>query len=487
MKRENLYVAAGALLASTALTTAADAGVFGVYKTITANSSTVTTTAVPLSAQLWAATPATSTSIGPVGLAFRFNQGISSKFNAQINVTNAKFNSGASSSASSEVRSLTFSATTQILAVGDATIACSLAIATDKILLTDCTPGNSTNASIAGLVISQVVFDNATALATAGTSITLDGTISVGGVLFEPTSAQAVLTSRNSYSTTVTAATGVSNINVNASPAFTKLADGGTSVVIGTINVTPTGAFGADLSSAFAGANAHNGANIKITSAIFSDDATNAVRINGTTDKAATVTDFAGGSVTFTLTAAEAVNDTWSVEVSFNGTSQIDVAAAGTVDVTYTVPTAGPGQENAVAPPGLTGGAVAGVTRNGLTIDINGIQPGVAQGARTYTSLLRIANTGTTAGTVAVRLVNENTGATLGTYTSAPIPAGGSLQVSSAQLEAGAGITGVASIGYRATVTGSITGYVQHVNWNQDAGFFSDLSGRRSVVTPASN
>lgn len=484
MKRENLYIVGGALLASTALTTVASAGQFTLLNNV-ANGGIISTTAVSLSAQVFGTSPSTTTVIGPNALAYRFNQPVSSVFTSVITVTGAKFATSGTSSSTIDVRAIhgTIGNSNGLLTLAAAaTLGCTVAVATDKIILSSCTP-TASQVSITGITISAVSFINATGLATAGASISLANEITVSSVAFETTAAQAVVTSKNSVTATTTATTGVSNIDVSASPSFAKFANGGTSVTIATINITQTGTLAANLSSAITGATAVGATNsITITSTALSDDATNGIRLLAGTaanSLSTTVTQFSSGTVTFTIVAAN-LQDSYQVQLSFNGTSIIDTAAAGTTAVAFSAPTPVAGT-NAAAPPSATG-TTAALSRNGLTIDINGIQPSVAQGARTYTSLLRIANTGSTAGAVTVVLLNEASGATLGTYTSASIPAGASLQLTSATIEATAGVTPTASVLYRATVTGNINGYVQHVNWNQDAGFFSDLSGRRTSV-----
>ncbi|MSO97524.1 MAG: hypothetical protein EXR11_04790 [Rhodospirillaceae bacterium] len=184
--------------------------------------------------------------------------------------------------------------------------------------------------------------------------------------------------------------------------------------------------------------------------------------------------------MTFTVTGAASVNEAITVSVDFNGTGLIDQTAAGTGTITWAAPTSG-----SAAP--ASSGTVAGLNRSGLNIDFNSFQPSVGQGAVTYTSLLRVANTGANAGTVSVVLTNDTTGVVLGTYTSASVPSGAAIQLTAAALESGSvpAVTPSASVLYRLRVTGNITGYAQHVNWNQTAGFFSDLSGRRTAVTSA--
>jgi len=494
MKRENLYFVGGALLASTALTTAATAAT---YSITTASDGAIGTTALKLSAQAFPSNATSATAVGTgTGLSVRLNGPLASAFTATISVSGAKFRTGSVSA--NDVSALliaTFSGTATVVstygftASADNTMGCAVAFSSDSLILANCDPtfainGNSTTGSVGGFRISSVGFDNATALSAAGASISLAGSIVVGGQPLDTTAAQAVVTSANSLTATIAATTGIPQLNVNSTPAFANFGSSTQLTTnIGTVSITHAGTVSLDLITPLdTGAELLGAANsFKVTSTIFSDDAlvrTNLTSAGGVALTAAP-TVFTGGFVTFGAVAAASMLDTFTINVVFNGTSQIDAASAGTVEVTYGS-AGGTGYSiNAVAP-AASSGAVAGLTRAGLNIDINGMQPSVAQGARTYTSLLRIANTGTFAGTVQIVLRNESTGAVLGTYTSPSIPAGASLQLTSANIEAGAGVTATASVLYRATLSGNINGYVQHVNWNQDAGFFSDLSGRRN-------
>ncbi len=491
MKRENLYLVGGALLASTALTTAATAATFTL---ITAAAPFTSSTAVArLSAQSFGSSPATTDRIGNAGLLVRLTGPLAATFTSTITITGAKFSAGTVTA--NDVAAVNFGTftgssnanqTAAALTGLTSTMGCAVAFSADTLVLSSCNPVQASFASIGGFIISGVAFDNATALATAGASISLGGVISVGGVTLDTTTAQPVVTSFNSIATVVTAQTGISELNVSASPAFSNLgAATSLTTKIATVTITSTGTVARDLTSAVVLTTPTNVIgntnNLLVTSTIFNDDALASTYLLGNAlSVTAAPTAFTGGFVTFgNITAANLATGSFSVGVVFNGTAAIDAASAGTLALTYSASGGVGVTGNAVAPPSASG-AVAGLSRSGLSIDINGMQPGTAQGSRTYTSLLRIANTGSVAGTVQIILRNENTGATLGTYTSPSIPAGASLQISSANIEAGAGVTAVASIGYRAAISGSINGYVQHVNWNQDAGFFSDLSGSRN-------
>jgi hypothetical protein len=488
MKRENLYLVSAALLASTSLsTTAATAGTVGIYNPGYQNTLSATTP-VRVSAQVFASTPSATQQIGATGaLAYRFASTLNggNVFSGTIGVTGAQF---LTSAVVNQAGIRAFAGTVVAggvvtLALANAgSISCAgLVATTTSLIINNCSNAMSldSQSSFSGFVISTVAFDNATGLATAGGSISIAGTINLGvsagtGAVFDTTAAQAIITSANSVTTTVTAATGVAQINVSASPAFSRLVGGGSTVTVATVTITTTGTLAADLTTPITVANAVGATNfIRLTSAILSDDAVSKVQIAGV--GSTTPTQFGSGAVTFTIAAAStAAFSTFAIEVNFNGTAAIDVAAAGTVDVSYV--TAGAQSQTAnSAVPASGSGAAAGLTRSGLSININGIQPGIAQGL-TYQSFLRIVNSSATAGAATVVLRNNDTGVVLGTYTSPSIPGSGSVQVSAGNLESGAGITPSASVLYQATISGAFNGYVQHVVFNANSGAFSDLS-----------
>jgi hypothetical protein len=488
MKRENLYLVGAALMASTSLSTAASAGTFYVVPGGVTQGDVLSPTARNLSAQAFGSTPSTATLLGSASIVYKFNASVQSdNTNITVGATGAQFTV---SSIPASVLPVNFAAATgnTILTIAAATSTlCSVQGGTQKIIITNCSFSTATGVGVvgsaSGILMNGITFDNATGLATSGAAVALDATVTIGTTTLETTAAQNVIVSRNSILTTV-AASVPNTINVSAVPAFSSITTNGLSVSIATITVTLNSAVGANLTTTVTAANAAGASNeIKVTSAALTNAGFAGMNLGANTAVTSGLTQATSGSVTFTLPSSSVVN-TFSATVQFSGTVAIPEAAAGTATVTYASFGGTASTGNVSAPPSATG-ATAALTRGGLSIDFNGVQPSVGQGARTYTSLLRIANTGTTDGTISVRLSNEATGAILGTYTSPSIPAGASLQVSSAQLEVGAGVTPAASVLYRARVTGAIVGYVQHVNWNQDAGFFTDLSARRSgTVSP---
>ena len=97
-------------------------------------------------------------------------------------------------------------------------------------------------------------------------------------------------------------------------------------------------------------------------------------------------------------------------------------------------------------------------------------------------SFLRLYNTSTTAGTVAVALRDAPTGSLIANWTSPSIPAGASLQVPMQTIEtnavavAGANQTLIAASSYNLDVTATFPGYLQHVLWGRTSGVFANLT-----------
>jgi hypothetical protein len=91
-------------------------------------------------------------------------------------------------------------------------------------------------------------------------------------------------------------------------------------------------------------------------------------------------------------------------------------------------------------------------------------------------SFLRFANTGATAGTVAVTLRNSATGAKLGQWISPSIAAGAAQQYSISQIESESSIGGSKPQYYAAQIETQITGSVAHVLWKPSDGTLTNLS-----------
>jgi subtilisin family serine protease len=104
-------------------------------------------------------------------------------------------------------------------------------------------------------------------------------------------------------------------------------------------------------------------------------------------------------------------------------------------------------------------------------------------------SFLRFFNDSDTPGTVSVTLRDVTTGAALGTWTSAAVPAHASPQVSMRTLEtdavpaAGQIVAANTRAYYNIEVTSTFPGYMQHVMWARNGGVFANLSSCASGFT----
>ena len=77
-------------------------------------------------------------------------------------------------------------------------------------------------------------------------------------------------------------------------------------------------------------------------------------------------------------------------------------------------------------------------------------------------------------------VTDDATGAAIGSYTTASIAAGGTLTISSSDIETALTLTPTATVNYKVTLAGSFNGYAQHLVFNQVSGVFSDFSSFRN-------
>jgi len=505
MKRENLFLVAGALLASTSLTTSAFAGTHALRSSgvaLTGPQTVLSQSGVlAISAQAFSPTAATANTVvsGSVDLFLRFNQQLTTTFSANISITGAQF-SGSGGTAQGIYYESASGTLASVVALSNI---CNSAVAgSDVILLSTCDGRHSASVSGAlltatGLVVQGVRFTSMSPLATAGSSVAISSVITVNSVSFETTASANEITSRDSITTSGTAG---SALTADVAPAnrgaFTAVTTSVLSAVIATVQVSLNSALGTDLSTVISGASAVGGSEVRVTSAIATDDAVNQFRLTSAASTVALTTSvFSGGFVTFSIAAASlGSTDSFAVRVDFNGTKEIDaVTSAGTAVASYTAVTSGAGNLNNITAPPAGTVAVSTIQRNGLNIDLNGVYGGGFP--IQYTSIIRVANSGTIAAAPVFTIVDEATGSQIGTtvtgimspttglfVANGTIPGGASTQFTAANLEAAAGLT-ASTRTYRITVTGGLTGYVQQLLWNQTGGFFTDLSGRRTSRT----
>jgi len=482
MNKQSLYLFGGALLASTALTTASQAALVKTNPGSAAGDAkpaTVAITAKGLATQVFSGTAATAGAVtisGTTGTAasdvlIDYSSAYNTAFNIQLDVTGAEFTGTPS------IIHYFQSTSGGSLEVVTSVTGCTVQTLSDKILISNCDPSSSFTATstsrVDAIAVRGLTYTSAGALATAGTSVTLSGVIrnSANTITFENITAAAVITSKSAVSATVDQSTALS-VDNTASPAFTKLTGSVASAVIGSITYSNTAAVGTDLSTVLLASSLSSTTEVKVTHGVLSDAALTEIRYvtNGAATTTKTPGQFASGTVTFSVAGNSLAGAT--ITVQFNGTTAIS-AATGTATVTPTA--AAP----TITATGAFSGSLASLTRGGLSIQLNTVLSSASSG---YASYIRLVNNSTVSGTATVTVLNDELGSAsaLGTYTTASIPAGGTLTISSTDIETALGLTASATVNYKVTVAGSFNGYAQHLVYNTVSGVFSDFSGFRN-------
>ncbi len=478
MNKQNYYLLGGALLASTALTTGAQAAVIkNAPATLVGGSQTATSyTASVLASQVFSSNASTAsqvtitpgaTSSAAGSILIDFGSALTASFNVQINVTNAAFTGTPSvvfyhQSTNGTLTSMVAGAT------------CGVQPLSDKLLLTACTAATGAASSADAAIVYGLSYSGAGALATAGTSIKLDGWVTQNGggnVTFETITSANVVTSKNAAEASVQAATAL-NIDNTATPVFSKFSSGARSAALGSIHFSVTGSVGTDLASTFSTVGSITGtAEVKVTSSLLSDPALTSIWIS--TSGFATAAQFVSGTVSFQVPAASLAASI--INVAVDGTTGI-LATTGTSTAIVT-PTTTTGIITAIAP---FSGNLASLSRGGLSVELNTVMPTAGEGSTKYRSVIRIANISSVDSVAIITVKNDSTGVAIGTYTTTTIKAGGTLQLTSADLEANVSGAAAAGANYKVVVSGSFNGYVQNMIWNSVTGIFSDISGFRN-------
>jgi hypothetical protein len=497
MNKYQLYTLGGTLLAATSLSGVASAGTVGNF---TNAGNVFSTTAIKIANTVTSptATTANSSTIGSAAnLGFRFTNTYSNTFNLYLTapVTGGTFvgTPTARYLIGDSTGTIVTTASASDLNVGVAPTVSALAnqlfISNVAISFSSSIAGLSTaSATLVGVVLEGVQFSNVAGLATAGGSISLGLTVASQAnqsQIFETIAATPVVTAAAPFTTTVSAGTATSVAVGTAPTQFTQLTGSSLTLTLASIAVTGTGTVGTDLATAVT-ADGIGGTQaaaslmqVSVSSAALSDPAAVSVQAftNAFSTVIGTLANFSGGTATFTLAPATVTFSTsTSVSVQYSGTTAISAAAAGSVSVTFS------GSAFSLVAPSSASGATAVVSRGGLNSEINFAN----NGASPFQSYIRIHNTGNIAATATVLLKNDATGTQLGstTYTTASVPAGGTIQVPISTVETALGVTPSGS--YTAVVSGSFPGYIQHISFNPTTGAFADLSGYRSggAVTP---
>ena len=474
MKRQTLQIGS-ALLATTALSSTAIAG------SVTAASSTAqqaasNLTAISLSAQVFGGLTPEAISLGPAAWNFDLTNSLTSKFTLELRSSNSDFvTTGGAVGVYSE------SGTTLQLAT--TFTGCTVQTLTDRILVQDCLDISSAGgAGIDVLQISGIIFDEANGLATVGSSIALSGAVLGDGSAgtFETITSANVVTSTNSLSASHRQGL-AGSISNTATPAFSTLAASAVTLNLGSVALSAgTGVVGTDLATALTGSftNIVSALELTVEHGVLTDVATtNLVLTPGAGAVSATQTfvptTTAGNTASFDVdVAGSSPLGSYDIVVNFDNSDAISAWPAGTLTASYSVGDA----VNLSAIADSTGG-LAALSRAGMSAAVNTAQSSTGAGT-TFNSLVRIVNNGTVSGTAVIVVTNDADGSILGTYTTATIEPGATLQVDIPTIEAGASITPDGGQ-YGLNVSGAFTGYIQHLMFNTATESLVDLSGFR--------
>ena len=467
MKRQSLYIG-GALLVTTALSTTAMAGSFVDDPGAGGNPGTVLTP-IALSAQVFGSTSPENVTLGTTTIYVNFSNSLTMTFDFEIESTNSDFDG----SATAVTPQTTKGATGASLNDAGTFSGCTVQVLTERVLVEDCL---GASASLDGMRISGVVFDEANGLSTVGNSIALSGLVrGQSGNTFETLSSATLVTSQNGLSTTASAGSTLT-INNSADPPFSSLTGGSTTGSLGTVRATATGAIATDLSTTILAAAAFaTTMEFTITHGVLTDGAVTGLDVEE--DAGATTTfsiipsSFVGSVASVNITGA-AVLGSYDIQVNFDGSAAINAWSAGTVDVAFS-----PGSTQLTASPAVSG-SLASLVRGGFSTQFNTTQSTAGTGATLFQSLLRIVNNGSVAGTVTLTVRDDADGSLYGNFTTETIEPNSSIQVSMAAIEEGLSITQAGQ--YQTAVSGSISGYAQHVMFNSVDNLFVDLSGFRN-------
>lgn len=510
MNKTQFYTLSGALLASTSLSGAANAGTIGRY-----NSSNFTTSALTIQNTIFSTTASTANAIviggvgatdRDIGMAYNNNFAGTTHWTTEFTIAGARFIAGSIAPANIEILVASNGNVASVAtSISGTTICASVTSLVDLLVVNDCslssllgdagTTGVGTGYRVHGIALTGVTFNNASGLATAG------GTVSLTGRVYNPSNTTQIFEAATTG--TILTATAPLRINVNADPsgtasatttptAFTNLSApvaGAMSLSLATVYITATGALGATLSAtSISRADQAGTTTITVTSSILSSASVRTVSLvaaaGGSVLSALTAANFSGGTVTFSLT-----NTTWSagtsvaIVVGFQGTTAIPSTVAGTATASIVF--------NALEQAQSATGATAAISQGGFRAEVNTFN---ASTNGPFASYLRIHNNGQVAGVVTITVNNDDhavgTMAMLGSsFMTGTIQPGSTMQLSAAEMEGtmtstklpagGADIPTASRTGsYTLNITGPIVGYVQHILF--DGNSVADLSGYRN-------
>ena len=505
MNKTHFYTLSSALLASTALSGAANAGTIGKYTALSFSSATISIDNTLFSTT---ASTANAVTIGGgaldrhIGMQYNNNFDDTTHWNTEFTISGARFITGAITTGNVVLWMASAGNAASATTSFAGSVACaSVTSLVNLIVVNDCNvsaaaaqvTGNGTGI-VHGISLSGITFNNASGLATAGTSVTLTGIVyntANSTQVFEASSTGNILTSRLPLEVRVIAGVTGSPSATTTPIAFTSLsapASSTLSLVLATVFLSSTNTFAANLNNTSVATSAGT-TNITVSSSILSSAAVRSVRLDGPASAgsvaltALTADNFSRGTVTFSVTNAMWTGgNSAAVMVIFQGTTAIPSAVAGTVTGTLTY------NGNDQAMPAYSG-VTASISQGGFSAEVNTFN---ASTNGPFSSYLRVHNNGQIAGTVTITVTNDDygSGAVLGSsFTTASILPNATLQLSAAEMEGattsvklpagGANIATASRTGsYTLRITGPIIGYVQHILF--DGNSVADLSGYRN-------
>jgi hypothetical protein len=511
MNRQQLYTLSGVLLASTALAGLAEAATVG--NASAANGFGFSTSALKVANTIFSTTTSSADAVnvgGDTAFVVKFSNQFttSTKFSVEVDVAGANFNTSSIGDIELLVNDLG-TGTNTFIAVFSAQPGSGCTAITplvSKIIIDGCqlgtatTPftgttgsGNNASAAAAGILLSGVTFNTANTLASVGNSITLSGSVyntTNPSQSFESITSGAIITSAAPLTASVSACSNVVASPIATPAAFDYLSTTNLTtsnvltMCLATVTITSSGALSSNLKpGAFAGIDSvASSVQITVTDTALGSAAVGSVELlnpagtvllGGSFLNNGTVANFAGGAATFSLaTVGNASN--FTVQLAFTGSTPIPAAAAGNVTVAF-----GKGAVSSLGQAAASGsGNTAQINRGGFNSELNTF---LASSNTSFTSFARLHNMGATSGSAQVTVLNDATGAQLGSsFTTATIAAGQTLQLSNEDIEGSAGITAAAGVNYTIQITGPFIGYAQHIIFNPATGQLADLSGFRN-------
>ena len=498
MNKTQFYTLSGALLASTALSGAANAGTIGRF-----DSAVFSTTPITIANSLFSTTASTANGVTLGGstandrnIGMRYNNNFSgtTRWTTEFTISGARFITAGLTTANVVIFTATATNVATVSGQASGSVACaSVTSLVDLLVVNDCaiSTGMGQTGVAYGIGLTGVTFNSASSLATAGTSVTLTGRVynpTNTTQIFEASASGTMLTSAAPVQVISTAGTSVTASATTTPLAFTSLSlptNGSLSVTLATLRLSATGAIDAGLATASAvSTNLANTTAISVSSSILSSAAVRSVSLIATAGgigPLTTAANFSSGTVTFTIgTTTWAAGSVASITVQFQGTTAIPAAVAGTATSSVQV------SESLVTATSAT----AAVSQGGFRAEVNTFN---ASTNGPFGSYLRIHNNGAVAGVVTITVNSDDHtvgNATLGAaFTTASIMPSTTMQLSAAEIEGtttstklpagGANIPTASRVGsYTLNITGPIVGYVQHILF--DGNSVADLSGYRN-------